>query len=530
MLTQKLLNLFRANLPVVALENPAPEELSLIEAVAKDVAIPLGLHCYTFDLGRGLLRVAIGDGGIEFHPSDIQFKADPVIEVLEWIDELEGQALLILLDLHPFLYGDRADLQICRRIKNLCFSLQQSDKRLILMGQDIKLPADFEGLVEQLDNNLPDAKAIASILEFGKKDLAATFKEAEIPFEINLPEEANQRLIRSCQGLSEQEILKAVRLAALTERRIDNETCEVISARKLAKLKKLGVELLTVPENEVGGLENLKLWFKQRTRLFNQQISGSTSKLPPPKGILLVGLPGTGKSLIAKTIGHLWSVPILRFDMGAMFSSLVGESEQKLRQLLASAESIAPAILLVDELDKAFAAASGPSTDSGVGLRLVGTFLTWMQEKKAAVFVVATANDISGLPPELSRKGRFDEVFWVDLPSTAERLEILRIYFNHYEIILDPQIIAAATGDWSGAELEQLTKDALTSAEFAERSVAVEDFLGLINSQSPLAHREATKVAALREWARSARSASLPDEPPAATPAKNTSRKTKMLL
>lgn len=525
----QLLLYFKAGLPVVAIDSPAAEEYAAIEGIVSVVGEGIKSQCYVFDLGCGLRNVTYTpQAGIQLTESDIQFQRDPLLEVLDWIDKHEEKALLILVDVHPFLVGQRQDWQVVRRLKNLCFSLQQSSKRIALLGQGLKLSDEFEDLVEELKNSLPTPNQIKSLLEFAHIDLPRKHEK----FKVDISEEGMRKLIRACQGLSEQEILKTQRLIMKRDNLIDDNASEFVNARKLIKLEKLGIEFLTSPEVQIGGLGNLKLWFKQRTKLFNLQLQGGQSKLPPPKGILLVGLPGTGKSLIAKTIGHIWGVPVLKFDMGAMFSSLVGESENNLRQLLKIAESVAPCILLVDEMDKAFAAASGPSTDSGVGQRLFGTFLTWMQEKSAPVFVVATANDIKHLPPELSRKGRFDEVFWIDLPVQREREEILGIYFEQYEIKLNPADVAMITSDWAGAELEQLVKDVLTQAEFEERDILLSDFQYEVAVQTPLARREATKVEELRQWARSARPASMPNEPSKPTAAKKapTNRKSVKML
>lgn len=523
----QLLLYFRAGLPIAAIDSPAAEEYAAIEAIVSTVGEGIKSKCYVFDLGYGLRDVKYTpQAGIQLTESDTQFRRDPILEVLDWIDKHEDKALLILVDIHPFLGGQRQDLQVVRRLKNLCFSLQQSPKRIALLGQGLKLSDDFEGLVEELKNSLPTPEQIKSLLEFAHIDLS----QGREKFKVDISEEGMRKLIRACQGLSEQEILKTQRLIMKQDSLIDDNAGEFVNQRKLIKLAKLGVEFLTAPLVPIGGLSNLKLWFKQRTKLFNLQLQGGQSKLPPPKGILLVGLPGTGKSLIAKTIGHIWSVPVLKFDMGSMFSSLVGESEGNLRQLLKVAESVAPCILLVDEMDKAFAAASGPSTDSGVGQRLFGTFLTWMQEKKAPVFVVATANDIQSLPPELSRKGRFDEVFWIDLPCQKEREEILAIYFEQYEIGIDPGDVAVITSDWAGAELEQLVKDVLTQSEFEERSILLADFQQEVAVQVPLARREATRVEELRRWARSARPASIPSSKPTVTKKAPTNRKSAKML
>lgn len=280
---------------------------------------------------------------------------------------------------------------------------------------------------------------------------------------------------------------------------------------KIRKLKKYQVEFSAPPDVEVGGLDQVKQWFRERTQLFSKQ--ASQANLLPPKGILLFGIPGTGKSLIAKTIGHLWNVPVLSVDMGSVYSNLMGESEANLRTILQTAEAIAPCVLFIDELEKALAGTKTSSTDSGVGQRLLGRLLTWMVDKTAPVFIIATANYIDGIPPEFTRKGRFDEIFFVDLPQRSERAEILSIHLAKYQAQLSQEdlgAIAYATKEFSGSELAALAQEAAIKAFNHDRPgrITLEDLQEIVEITVPLARREQGKIQALREATRHARLAS----------------------
>jgi SpoVK/Ycf46/Vps4 family AAA+-type ATPase len=264
--------------------------------------------------------------------------------------------------------------------------------------------------------------------------------------------------------------------------------------------------------HQVGGLAALKDWLNKREVAFTAE--ANAFGLPPPKGVLLLGVQGCGKSLCAKAVSRLWQLPLLRFDMGRMFGSLVGSSEENVRRAIAVTESIAPVVLWVDEIDKAFAGSqSSGMTDGGTTARVFGTFLTWLSEKTAPVFVIATANDVSQLPPELLRKGRLDEIFYVDLPSPEERADIFRIHLakrGRESEAFDVMALAAASHDFSGAEIEAAVISALYDAFYAKEALASRHVLATLAQTVPLAKTMAEKVAAQREWAKGrARNASV---------------------
>jgi SpoVK/Ycf46/Vps4 family AAA+-type ATPase len=275
------------------------------------------------------------------------------------------------------------------------------------------------------------------------------------------------------------------------------------------------LEYYATQENfsNIGGLTVLKDWLNKRAVAFTDE--ARAFGLPAPKGILMLGVQGCGKSLCAKAVANQWQLPLLRFDMGRMFGSLVGSSEENVRRAISVAESIAPAILWVDEIDKAFAGSSSSCvTDGGTTARVFGTFLTWLSEKTAPVFLVATANDISQLPPELMRKGRLDEIFFVDLPAKEERTEIFRIHLarrGRDPEQFDVSSLAETSKDFSGAEIEEAVISALFDAFYTQEELATEHILSALHETVPLARTMDDQISHLRHWAEGrARNASIP--------------------
>ncbi|PSF30012.1 hypothetical protein C7H19_24100 [Aphanothece hegewaldii CCALA 016] len=518
--TSMIVNFFRAAIPVISLDSPAPEEQSVLEKICSDVAdhpkikapvmawtLADGMRSVTYHAESGISYAEVKGSNNPNH--------DPILSALSFIEQHQQSGIFVLIDLHPYLGSDphRLDLAIMRKLKSLCFSLKATKKRIILLGQGITLCSDLSGLIYEQKVELPTSTEIRESFNFCFDDLK------NLKFTVALDDEAVDRLVRSAQGLTFEEYWNGLRLATIANNgRLDITASDRIYQLKVEKLLKLNLELSPPPPVEIGGLAPLKTWIAQRTKLFNAAMT--RTEIPSPKGLLLVGLPGTGKSLVAKTIGSWWNVPILKLDIGSLMNSLVGESEANMRHLLSTAEAVAPCILLLDEIDKAFASAGSGSvsTDSGVMMRMFGTFLTWMADKVAPVFVVATANDISALPPELSRKGRFDEIFFVDLPNVAERAEILKLHLAKYSAQLqNPEIesLAIASPEFSGAELEAAVTEAAIKAFDSERypEIMASDVREAIANTVPLAQSYFNKVQALREWAAtSARRASEVEE------------------
>ena len=282
---------------------------------------------------------------------------------------------------------------------------------------------------------------------------------------------------------------------------LDVRDIELVLEEKKAIIATSGALEYVEPDvrpDDVGGLTVLKEWLRLRERTFGA--AARDFGLPAPKGIALIGLPGTGKSLTAKTIGAMWGVPLLRMDVGAIYSSYMGESEKRARRALKLAESIAPCVVWIDEMEKALSAGGN---DNGTSSRVLGTLLTWMSEKTAPCFVVATANDIAALPPELLRRGRFDEIFFLDLPSAAEREEILAVHVRRSgrdPAAHDLASVAAVTEGFVGAELAQTVHDALIHAFDAHRDLVDDDLLTCAGGVVPLAVSQRERIASLRSW------------------------------
>jgi SpoVK/Ycf46/Vps4 family AAA+-type ATPase len=317
-------------------------------------------------------------------------------------------------------------------------------------------------------------------------------------------------MVEAALGLTESQAKRVYARALVSTPILDDRAIDLVTEEKKQIIRESeALEFYAVSETpeDVGGLGLLKEWLRLRERAFTAE--ARAYGLPTPKGITLLGIPGTGKSLTAKTIGGLWHQPLLRLDVGAIFGSLVGESEEKLRQALRLVETVAPCILWVDEIEKALAHGG---LDSGTSTRVFGSFLTWMQEKTAPVFVVATANDISSLPPELLRKGRFDEIFFLDLPTEDERKEIFAVHLRkrrRVPIDYDIEALAAASEGYVGAELEQAVIEAMyIGFNDNQREFTTEDILKSLKRLVPLSVSQRETIGSLRLWLREGRAQS----------------------
>ncbi|MGL6282671.1 MAG: stress-responsive protein Ycf46, partial [Microcoleaceae cyanobacterium] len=323
-----------------------------------------------------------------------------------------------------------------------------------------------------------------------------------------LTADTKEKLIKAALGLTKDEAEKVYRKAQVTSGRLTEEEVEIVLSEKKQIIRRNGI-LEYIEEDEtidaVGGLEELKNWLKQRSNAFTER--AREYGLPQPKGMLILGIPGCGKSLIAKTTSRLWGLPLIRLDMGRVYDgSMVGRSEANLRNALKTVESISPAILFIDELDKAFAGSGGSAdSDGGTSSRIFGSFLTWMQEKTSPVFVMATANRIERLPGEFLRKGRFDELFFVDLPNKEERKDIFYIHLSKRRREIDRfdlEQLAVVSEGFSGAEIEQAVIAAMYEAFAQDREFTQLDIIAAIKSTLPLSKTMTEQVTALRDWAR----------------------------
>ena len=319
----------------------------------------------------------------------------------------------------------------------------------------------------------------------------------------------DQRQGRGCQGLSLERIRRVLSKIIATYKTIDNDSITVLLSEKKQIISQTEIlEYSSVNEQiaNLGGLENLKDWLKKRKTAFGLQ--AFNYGLPTPRGLLLIGIQGTGKSLTAKAIANDWQLPLLKLDVGKLFGGIVGESESRLRQMINVAETISPCILWIDEIDKAFSNSDNRG-DSGTSNRVLATFISWLSEKTKPVFVIATANNIDLLPIEIIRKGRFDEIFFLDLPEKEEREEIFKIHLqtfrpNSWESF-DYNQLAQASESFSGAEIRQSIIEGMYHAFYEKREFTTEDICMALKELIPLAHLESDQMIRLQQWASSGR-------------------------
>jgi SpoVK/Ycf46/Vps4 family AAA+-type ATPase len=413
----------------------------------------------------------------------------------------EDSIIFVLRDLHPYLrmhypLSDKHS-PVVRELRNLMGQLKRSRQTIILTSHQLELPAELREETTVIDFPLPNAEEINYLIH-----------QSVVPEKLKVGGLAKEQLIKACQGLSRTRISRVLAKALAAKQQVDDTDIEGVLEEKKQAIRQTEIlEFVTNKESlkDVGGLNGLKNWVKMRTDVFTE--AARRYGIPHPKGVLLVGIQGTGKSLSAKTIAREWRLPLLRLDTGRLFGGLVGESESRVRQLIKICEAIAPCVLWIDEIDKAFGNITGGyDGDSGTSRRVFGSLITWMQEKTSPVFIVATANNMKILPAELLRKGRFDEIFFIDLPTEKERQDIFKVHLKRLrpgrlrEFEVDK--LAARAIAFSGAEIEQVIFDAMYRA-FADnkRDFMTEDILKAIEETKPLAAIARQQIEELQKWA-----------------------------
>jgi hypothetical protein len=431
------------------------------------------------------------------------------LAALEQVIEQVEPAIFVFKDFHPFL--TRNNHLVTRRLKEIALHLKNSFKTIVIISSVLEIPVELEKEITVLNVPLPSREELELLLAKILDDVKQ-FKHVSI----ELDPAGRERLLQAALGLTLGEAENVFAKIIVKDQRLSADDVGEVFAQKQQIIRKSGLlDYYAASESfdHIGGLAVLKDWLNKRAVAFSSE--ARDFGLPSPKGILLLGVQGCGKSLCAKAVASHWQLPLLRFDMGRMFGSLVGSSEENVRRAISVAESVAPAILWVDEIDKAFAGSqSSGGADGGTAARVFGTFLTWLSEKSAPVFVVATANDISQLPPELLRKGRFDEIFFVDLPSQEERAEVFRIHLakrgrdpERYDL---PAMVEASR-DFSGAEVEEAIISALYEAFYGREELQTAHVLSVLAETVPLARTMDEQIGQLRSWADGrARNASVP--------------------
>ncbi len=467
--------------------HPVAEELTLLASSGYPLVYML---TWEEDRARRIVAEAVEAGKLEVW--SVTGGRDP----FELLDSLKDAApgVTVLLDFHVHL----AEPGIVRRLRDLVPHLSRIGHMLVLISPVLALPEELEKDVSLLQVPLP-----------GRGELDRLFRQVCVEEQVVFPEEFIDNLIRAALGLTENEARRVFRKALRKGGGFKLDDISLVIEEKKKSIRQSDVlEFYELDESmaEVGGLSEIKRWLDSRARAFDEE--AARYGLPPPKGLLLIGVQGCGKSLTAKAVAGSWHLPLIRLDLGSVFGS--ASPETALRKAILVIESLAPVVLWVDEIEKGFGSAGG---DSGSGTRVFGSFITWLQEKKAPVFVVATANEVARLPPELLRKGRFDETFFIDLPDVHEREAILAIHLGmrgRNPDLFDIQALASQAEHYSGAELEQGVVAGMYRAFDQGREIQTADIMHELDEIVPLYATYEEKIKALRDWAKNrARRASL---------------------
>ena len=412
----QLSRLFRARFPYIYITTWEEERaVALIKKIAKsEKLIRVTRDVYVWTQTNGFVL-----NGQKIEGTNSPDKA------IEFVKECNKNAVFVMCDFHVYFGGKgrQVDYNVVRRLRDIIPELKKSKfrKNVIFIASELLIPESMQKEITLLDMPLPTLDEIKAKLD----KMVSQNNQIDTSA---LDEEGKEKLCKAALGLTLQEAENAFALAMVNDGSIDGKDLTVILSEKMQVIKKTGIlEFINtdIKVTDVGGLENLKNWLNKRNNSWSE--SAKKYCLPAPKGVLITGVPGCGKSLTAKAMSAAWQLPLLKLDFGKIFSGIVGSSEENMRKAIKTAEAVAPSILWVDEIEKSLSGINS-NGDSGTSSRIFGTFLTWMQEKTAPVFVIATANNISGLPAELLRKGRFDEIFFVDLPTLRERKEIFKLH------------------------------------------------------------------------------------------------------
>ena len=497
----KLANLIRARFPMIYIttfeEDRVTKYIQSVVTDEKQVKYPR--QVFTWTQTNGLYNMTL--------LKQITDTTCPC-KALEFIRKYDSDAVFIMYDFHVN-FGTKnrqPDYNVIRKIRDIVPDLKLGTvrKTIFFISTELLIPEALQKEITIYDFPLPTLEEIRK-----KFDSMLNQNKA---VEQNLSEDEKDKLCKAALGLTLQEAESAFALAMVNDGKMTLQDLPVILEEKVQVIKKTGIlEFIKSDYNisDIGGLENLKNWLLKRNNSWSEQAKKYC--IPAPKGVLVTGVPGCGKSLTAKAMSTIWQLPLLKLDFGKVFSGLVGSSEENMRRALATAEAVAPSILWIDEIEKGLSGL-GSNGDSGVSSRIFGQFLTWMQEKEAPVFVIATANNINNLPPELLRKGRFDEIFFVDLPTVDERKEIFKLHLEKRlknkdvacEVLKIKNLctqLANMTEGFIGSEIEQVVISSLCDAFFENRPLLFEDLAKNIQTTVPLSTTQREQILALRTWA-----------------------------
>lgn len=483
---QDLTALIRANTPLIVIETQ--DEARIVEMFRQALS-QVWRALYRWSITEGLRRIDMDREDEAEGPPDAS-------AALQAMKQAEQRGIYLLLDFHPYL--GYASSQ--RQLRDIVQRRHCQPHVVVLVGAKVELPPELEAIAVRFNPRLPDANALLKMV----REEATDYARENGGRRVEADGEAVQQIVRNLQGLSLTDARRIARQLIYNDGALSNADLPQLSKLKFELLNRSGhlhYEYDTARFADVAGASRLKRWIEQRREFF---VSGNApAGLDPPKGMLLLGVQGCGKSMLAKATAGGFGVPLLRLDFGTLYDKYHGETEKNLRSALASAEQLAPCVLWIDEIEKGLAGGSGEG-DGGVSRRVLGYLLTWMAERKGQVFIVATANQVHELPPELLRKGRFDEIFFVDLPGPDARVDVLRLHLSRRKLVADdfalPALAAAANG-FSGAEIEQAIVAALYTAHAEKKALDTDLLMQEIRNTRPLSVMMAEQVAALRAWA-----------------------------
>ena len=476
--------LLKARYPIIYINTIEEDRVEYV--IRKNIKTKLNRSIYSWDFVDGYSN----------NPNNAGFAKRNPLQALELVERLtsETPALFLLKDFNRFL----TDISISRKLRNISRILKLQPKTIIIIGSELNIPKELQDLITILYFQLPVESEI-------NQELQRLIESLNIKIEPQLLE----NLTRACQGLSLERIRRVLSKIIAVYKTIDNNSIGILLEEKKQIISQTEIlEYWAVNETiaNVGGVNNLKEWLKRRKTSFG--IQASNYGLPTPRGLLLVGIQGTGKSLTAKAVANEWQLPLLKLDVGKLFGGIVGESESRLRQMINVAETLSPCILWIDEMDKAFSNNENKG-DSGTSNRVLATFISWLSEKNKPVFVVATANNIDLLPLEVIRKGRFDEIFFLDLPQNQEREEIFKIHIKDFRPnswqLFNYKTLAEMSDSFSGAEIRQSIIEAMYQAFDEKREFTTEDICLALTQLIPLSHLENNQTLKLQNWASSGR-------------------------
>ena len=481
----ELLLLINSRNPILTIETSEEERA---EQLLLEVATQLGVPLFTWSVTTGLAR---------FHGSPIYSSETPEA-ALSNMAAVQGDGIFLLKDFVRYCENDR----VCRRLRELAEQFRTARRSIVITAGSVQLPPELHGDAAAFDLGLPLLDEVSAAV---KQALAELNRENHIAVTFDLA--AIQQLAKNLSGLPLTEAMRTLRRCVLAHGKADASVLDAVLDAKREALR--GDGLLEAVRrdasfDDIAGLQRLREWLAKRKSALTPE--GQRFGLVPPKGILITGVQGCGKSLAAKAIAGEWGFELARLDAGALYDKFVGESEKKLRKALDLAQKMAPLVLWIDEIEKAFASAgSSGDADAGLSQRLLATLLTWMQDRESGVFLAATSNNIAALPPEMLRKGRFDEIFFVDLPSSVVRAALFALHLKKRDrdaTLFDLEKLAAASDGFSGAEIEQAIAAGLYTAFAGKQQLSTEILLTELKSTQPLSVTRSEEIMTIREWAR----------------------------